>query len=385
MALHANWNYPTAIRFGAGRISELPDICVSHTIKRPLLVTDAGLASLPMISSALAALKNAGLGAALFSDIRSNPVGANVEAGVAVYRAGGHDAVIAFGGGSALDVGKAIAFMSGQSRPLWDFEDIGDWYTRADVAGIAPIIAVPTTSGTGSEVGRASVITDEATHTKKIIFHPKIMPTLTVCDPELTIGLPAHLTAATGMDALSHALEAYCAPSYHPLAEGIAVEAMRLVKEFLPRAVKNGTDIEARAQMMAAAAMGATAFQKGLGGMHALAHPIGAICDTHHGLTNAVLMPYVLKFNRTAIDAKITRLAAWLDLPASFEGFQAWILDLRQQVRIAHSLADIGVDLSKRDMITAMAVDDPSAGGNPVSLDIAATRAIFDDAFAGRL
>lgn len=379
-----NWNYPTSVKFGAGRIREIASLCQAQNILRPLLVTDSGLASNPMVANTLALLRDNGLQAELFSDLKSNPVAANVEAGVQAYRAGRHDGVVAFGGGSALDVGKVIAFMSGQSRPMWDFEDIGDWWTRADVQGIAPVIAVPTTSGTGSEVGRAGVITDEATHTKKIIFHPKMMPVITLCDPELTVGLPAHLTAATGMDALSHCLEAYCAPGFHPMADGIAVEGMRLVKNALPAAVKNGADISARAEMMAAAAMGATAFQKGLGGMHALAHPIGAVFDTHHGLTNAVLMPYVLAFNEPAIAGRIARLANYLDIADGFAGFQRWVLALRAQVGIPHALSALPVDPGKADLIAAMAVDDPSAGGNPVKLDVIATRHIFDAAMAGR-
>jgi alcohol dehydrogenase class IV len=379
-----NWNYPTSLKFGAGRIREIASLCQAQNILRPLLVTDSGLASNPMVANTLALLRDNGLQAELFSDLKSNPVAANVEAGVQAYRAGRHDGVVAFGGGSALDVGKVIAFMSGQSRPMWDFEDIGDWWTRADVQGIAPVIAVPTTSGTGSEVGRAGVITDEATHTKKIIFHPKMMPVITLCDPELTVGLPAHLTAATGMDALSHCLEAYCAPGFHPMADGIAVEGMRLVKNALPAAVKNGADISARADMMAAAAMGATAFQKGLGGMHALAHPIGAVFDTHHGLTNAVLMPYVLAFNEPAIAGRIARLANYLDIADGFAGFQRWVLALRAQVGIPHALSALPVDPGKADLIAAMAVDDPSAGGNPVKLDVIATRHIFDAAMAGR-
>lgn len=378
-----NWNYPTSVKFGAGRIAEIAGLCASAGIARPLLVTDAGLAANPMIARTLDLLRQAGLAAELFSDIRSNPVGANVEAGVAAYRAGRHDGVIALGGGSALDVGKVIAFMSGQSRPLWDFEDVGDWWTRADPAGIAPVIAVPTTSGTGSEVGRAGVITDAETHTKKIIFHPKMMPVITLCDPELTLGLPAHLTAATGMDALSHSLEAYCAPGFHPMADGIAVEGMRLVKEALPTATAQGSDIEARAKMMAAAAMGATAFQKGLGGMHALAHPIGAVFDTHHGLTNAVLMPYVLRFNRPVIETRIARLAAYLEIEGGFDGFLRWILDLRAELGIPHALSALNIDAGKADLIATMAVDDPSAGGNPIKLDVAATRRIFDEAMAG--
>ncbi len=384
MKYFSNWNYPTAIRFGAGRISELAEQCRQHGILRPLLVTDAGLANAGITQASLAALRSAQLGADLFADIRPNPIGANLDAGVAAYRQGGHDGVVAFGGGSGLDMGKLIAFMSGQTRPVWDYEDIGDWWTRADPAGIAPVIAVPTTAGTGSEVGRAGVVTDEATHTKKIIFHPRMMPVVVICDPELTVGMPAKITAGTGMDALSHCLEAYCAPGFHPLADGIAVEGMRLVAEALPRVVANPQDLEARAQMMAAAAMGATAFQKGLGGMHALAHPIGALCDTHHGMTNATLMPYVLNFNRTAIDARIARLAAYLGLAQpSFKGFLQFILDLRAQIGVPHTLRELGVAADRAALVAEMAVADPSAGGNPVPLDVQATRSIFDAAWAG--
>ena len=333
-----NWNYPTSVKFGAGRIGELSAHCKSLGMKAPLIVTDSGLVKMPMVQDALLALQSASLNAAIFSDVRPNPIGENVEAGVAAFRTGNHDGVIAFGGGSALDVGKVIAFMSGQTRPIWDFEDIGDWYTRADPNGIAPIIAVPTTSGTGSEVGRAGVITDANTHTKKIIFHPKIMPSITLCDPELTIGLPPHITAATGMDALSHCLEAYCAPGFHPQADGIAIEGIRLVKENLETATLTGANIEARANMMAAALMGATAFQKGLGGMHAMAHPIGAVFDAHHGLINAVVMPYVLKFNRSAIEPRIKRLADYLSIDGGFDGFLHWILAIRANLGIKHSL-----------------------------------------------
>lgn len=378
-----NWNYPTSVKFGAGRLEEVADHARAAGMARPLLVTDSGLAANPMVARALDLLRAGGLAAALFADIKSNPVGANVEAGVAAYMAGRHDGVVALGGGSALDVGKVVAFMAGQTRPLWDFEDVGDRWTRADPAGIAPVVAIPTTSGTGSEVGRAGVITDAATHTKKIIFHPKMMPAITLCDPELTLGLPAHLTAATGMDALSHCLEAYCAPGFHPMADGIAVEGMRLVKEALPTATRDGGNIDARARMMAAAAMGATAFQKGLGGMHALAHPIGAVFDTHHGLTNAVLMPYVLRFNRPAIEARVARLAAYLELDGGFDGFLDWILALRRDLGIPHTLAALNIDPGQADMIARMAAVDPSAGGNPLPFDAAAARRVFDAAMAG--
>jgi alcohol dehydrogenase class IV len=336
-----NWNYPTSIKFGAGRIKELPALCRAHGISRPLLVTDAGLANAPITLAAVQGLLDDGLAAVLFAEAKPNPVEANLAAGLAAYRRGDHDGVVAFGGGSGLDMGKLVAFMSGQSRPVWDFEDVGDWWTRADVAGIAPVIAVPTTAGTGSEVGRAGVLTDTRAghHGKKIIFHPAMMPKAVICDPELTVGMPARITAGTGMDAFSHCLEAYCAPGFHPLADGIAVEGMRLVKGALARAVEAPDDLDARADMMAAAAMGATAFQKGLGGMHALAHPVGALFDTHHGMTNAVLMPYVLAYNRDAIAERLVRLSAWLGLDdPGFDAFQRFVLDLRARIGVPHTL-----------------------------------------------
>ncbi len=367
--LRGNWNYPTSIKFGAGRIAELPDHCRSLGMKRPLLVTDAGLAALPMVANALRLSRDAGLGCELFSDVQPNPVEANVTAGVAAYRAGHHDGVIAFGGGSALDTGKAIALMVGQERPIWDFEDREDWFTRVNVAGMAPVVAVPTTSGTGSEVGRASVLTDLRDHTKKIIFHPRMLPAIVIADPELTVGLPASITAAVGMDALSHNLEAYCAPGYHPLAEGISVEGMRLIKEFLPRAVANGNDLEARAHMLIASSMGATAFQKGLGAMHSLSHPCSANLGTHHGLTNAVVMPYVLEWNRAALDYKMVRLAAWLGLEdRSFDGVLAWVIGLRDAIGIPHTLADIGVHEEHARPFAPQALNDPSTGGNPMPM-----------------
>jgi len=310
MQLTGNWSYPTAIRFGAGRISELADACSATGLSKPLLVTDRGLANLPITQNARALLEQAGLGGAMFAEVDPNPNEKNLDAGLKAYRDGGHDGVIAFGGGSGLDLGKVVAFMCGQTRPVWDYEDVGDWWTRADADKIAPIIAVPTTAGTGSEVGRAGVISNSVTHEKKIIFHPKIMPTIVLCDPELTIGMPAAITAGTGMDAFAHCLEAYCSPHYHPMSQGIAVEGMRLVKEYLPRAFADSNDIEARAHMMSAAAMGATAFAKGLGAIHALSHPIGAFYNSHHGTTNAVVMAPVLKFNRAEIETRSESRAA---------------------------------------------------------------------------
>jgi alcohol dehydrogenase class IV len=386
MALVGNWNYPTSIRFGAGRIKELPDACKLVGLRRLLLVTDPGLAKLTMISDAMLGLRKAGLEVALFSEVKPNPIAANVEAGVRVLRAGKHDGVIAWGGGSGLDTAKAIAFMAGQTRPMWDFEDIGDWWTRANPAGILPSIAVPTTAGTGSETGRASVITDPQTLTKKVIFHPKMMPSIVIADPELTVGLPPKLTAGTGMDAFIHCFEAYCAPGYHPYAEGIPVEGMRLVKENLARAVKDGRDLDARGHMLAASQMGSTAFQKGLGAIHSLSHPVGAVLDTHHGLTNAVAMPYVVKFNRPAIEDKVVRLARWLNLRTpTFDGFMQWTLDFRREVGIPHTLAELGVKIEHLDKFAEMAAVDPTAGGNPVKAGVAEMRKMYEAAVSGRL
>ena len=385
--LRGNWNYPTTIWAGPGRIQELPAACAQAGMKRPLIVTDEGLIGAPMIKSALAALKGAALeGAALFGAVRGNPALSHVEAGLAAYRAGQHDGVVAFGGGSALDAGKVVAFMSGQTRPLWDFEDVGDWWTRADPAGIAPVVAVPTTAGTGSEVGRAGVILNEQTHQKKIIFHPKMMPRIVILDPELTVGLPRGVTAATGIDAFVHCFEAFCAPGFHPLADGIALEGMRLIHRYLPRACANGGDIEARAYMLAAASMGATAFQKGLGGVHAIAHPVGSWFNTHHGLTNAVILPYVMTFNRAAIADKTEVIARVLGLPAhSFDGFFEWVLQMRRELGIPHTLADIGVSADQAVIIGKEAAIDPSAGGNPIPVDAAQLERIFRAAVDGRL
>lgn len=385
MDLRGNWNFPTSVRFGAGRIAELPEATRSVGMASPLLVTDPTLAGLPMLQEAVAALKAADRRAALFCDVRANPTESNIAAGIAAFKAGDHDGVIAFGGGSALDVGKLIAFMHAQTRPLWDFEDVGDWWKRANAEAIAPVIAVPTTAGTGSEVGRAGVLTDEATHTKKVIFHPRMLPKIALCDPALTVGMPAELTAGTGMDALAHCLEAYCGPSYHPIADGIAIEGMRLVKDNLPRAHAEPSDLEARAHMMAAAAMGATAFQKALGAIHALSHPVGALHDTHHGLTNAVFMPYVLAFNRAAIEDRIVQLAPYLGLAASFAAFLDWVLALRAEIGVPHTLAGLGVDGRHAALIARMAPHDPTAGGNPVPLDEAGARRIFEAALAGKL
>lgn len=384
--LKGNWNYPTRVWFGPGRIAELPQGCASLGIKRPLIVTDPGLAKLPMIAEAVANAKAAGLGVGVFSDLRANPVGKNVSDGVTAYKAGQHDGVVAFGGGSALDVGKAVAFMSGQTRPLWDFEDIGDNWARANADAIAPIIAAPTTSGTGSEVGRVSVVTQEENHTKRLIFHPKIQPSLVIADPALTLGLPKHITAATGMDAFAHNLEALCSPMFHPQADGIAVEGIRLVKEWLPIAVKDGSNLTARAYMMAASTMGATAFQKGLGAIHSLSHPVGAVYDTHHGLTNAVFMPYVLVFNRKAVEDKIVALARYIGLKdASFKGFLDWVLALRQELGVPHTLKDLGVTDDRIEMLAEMATADPSAGTNPVPVGVKEHRVLLEMSFGGRL
>lgn len=378
MSLTANWSYPTAIRFGAGRIAEIADACAVAGIKKPLLVTDKGLSYLPITQATLDLMEAAGLGRAMFADVDPNPTEINAEAGIKMFRDGGHDGVIAFGGGSGLDLGKLVAFMAGQTRPLWDFEDIGDWWTRADADAIAPIVAVPTTAGTGSEVGRASVITNSVTHEKKIIFHPKFLPTVVICDPELTVGMPPMITAGTGMDAFAHCLEAFCSPHYHPMSQGMALEGMRLVKENLPIAYKDGTNIEARAHMMSAAAMGATAFQKGLGAIHAMSHPIGAVHHTHHGTTNAVVMQQVLLLNRPVVEERLAQAAAYLGIEGGFDGFYAYVGELNASLGIPANLTELGVKDPDIDALVASALQDPSCGGNPVTLTKENVTALFN-------
>jgi alcohol dehydrogenase class IV len=383
---NGRWNFPTSVNFGPGKIKELPEACQALGMCHPLLVTDSGIARLPILETALTANHVANIPTGVFSGVQGNPIGDNVYAGVAQYKAGQHDGVIAMGGGSSLDVGKAVALMVGQNRPLWDFEDVGDNWTRVKPAGMAPVVAVPTTSGTGSEVGRASVIIDEAAAMKRIIFHPQMLPAKVICDPALTLGLPAKITAAVGMDALSHNLEAFCAPGFHPMADGIALEAMRLIHRALPQAVRQGDNIEARSDMMAASLMGATAFQKGLGAMHAMAHPLGAVHGLHHGLTNAVLMPFVLCANRSIIADRMTDLARYLDLPdPSFMAVLDWVLALRAEIGIPHTLGELGIDKAQGRALVAQAVRDPSAATNPVALNTAQYADLFDKAIDGVL
>ncbi len=386
MELSGNWNYPTQYHFGAGRIGTLVESASALGMTAPLVVTDPGIAALGFLQEIMVSLRAGGLKPALFSEIKPNPTGKNIDAGAAAYRDGRHDGVIAVGGGSALDAGKAIALVCKQNRPLWDFIDEGDNWARVQADMVPSIIAVPTTAGTGSEVGRASVILDEEVHIKRIIFHPKMMPALVVADPELTVGLPAKLTAATGIDALAHNLEAYCAPGYHPMAVGIAVEGMRLIRAWLPKAVADGSDIEARSHMLVASSMGATAFQRGLGGIHALAHPLGALYDAHHGLLNAILMPYVLVANRPAIECIITDLTRSLGFESTgFDSFLDWVLELRQDLEIPHTLVSIGIDDRDAEKIGTMAEVDPTAGTNPIRFTAIEYAEIFRMSVEGKL
>lgn len=383
-AITADWGFPNQMLVGPGRLSELPALCHEIGIARPLLVTDTGLRALPIIDDTLAALRDGGLTVALFADVQGNPVEANVDAGIAAYRAGNHDGVVAIGGGSALDVAKAIALMVGQRRPIWDFEDLGDNWKRADAEAIAPVIAIPTTAGTGSEVGRASVVTNQATRRKVIVFHPRMLPRAVILDPEVTVGLPAPITAATGLDAFIHCFEAWCAPGFHPMADGIALQGMRLIATALPRAYRDGSDLEARTHMLAAASMGALAFQKGLGAVHAIAHPVGALYGTHHGQTNAIILPYVMRFNREAIVDRIAPVAWALGLADdSFETLMDWVLRFREQLGIPHTLADLGVDTRRAEEIGRLAAADPPAASNPVAVGAKELSQIFIQAVEG--
>ena len=377
----ANWSYPTTIRFGPGRIAELGEACEAASIARPLLVTDRDLASLDITARALDVLEGAGFGRAVFSGVDPNPTGANLDAGLEAFRDGGFDGVVAFGGGSALDLGKAIALMAGQSRRVWDFEDVGDNWRRADAAAIRPVIAVPTTAGTGSEVGRASVLTNEDAEggpRKVIVFHPAMLPAAVIADPELTVGLPPHVTAGTGLDAFAHCVEAFSSSHFHPMSQGIALEGMRLVIDHLPRAYREGTDIEARAAMLAAASMGAVAFQKGLGAIHALSHPIGAVHHTHHGTTNAVCMPAVLDLNAPAIAGRFDRAASYLGIEGGFAGFRAFVDEFNASFHVPRRLSELGVTDPDLDALTAAALRDPSLDGNPVPMTERNTRALLE-------
>ena len=387
MTLTANWSYPTTVKFGPGRIRELGEACLSLGVKNPLLVTDKVLAQLDITQKALAILKSSGFESSVFFDVDPNPNETNLEAALVVYNDGNHDAVIAFGGGSAVDLGKMVAFMSGQSRQIWDFEDVGDNWKKAKSNSIAPIIAVPTTAGTGSETGRASVILNEDTGIKKIIFHPKFLPSIVILDPLLTKSLPPDITAATGMDALAHNLEAYCAPGYHPMADGIALEGIRIINNWLLVAVEDGSNIEARMNMLTAASMGSTAFQKGLGAIHSLSHPVNALNNIHHGLSNAIFMPYVLTFNKNVIEKKIIKICEYLEFQnKTFDEFLNWTLNLRKKLKIPHKLADvIEPDKIDIDRLSKMALDDPSTSGNPKKLSLEDMKIMYQHSMSGTL
>ena len=379
MTLIGNWSYPTQIKFGAGRIREIADACNQANIKRPLLITDKGLSNLPITSRTLQLMKEAGLGDALFSNVDQNPNEKNLNSGITAFKEGNHDGVIAFGGGSGLDLGKLVAFMVGQDRSVWDFEDVSDWWTRANPNTIFPIVAIPTTAGTGSEVGRASVLTNSDTLEKKIIFHPQILPKVVICDPELTVEMPKSITAGTGLDAFAHCVEAFSSPNYHPMSQGIAVEGMRLVIENLGKVYSDGSDIEARANMMSAALMGATAFQKGLGAIHALSHPIGAIHHTHHGTTNAVCMPAVLRLNESKIRDRFDSVTGYLGIQNGFSGFKVFVDEFNASLNIPLRLSDLGVENPDLGKLVKGALSDPSCGGNPVKLTSDNLKALFEE------
>jgi len=384
--MKSNWNYPTTVWIGENRIKDLYQACVQLLIKKPLFVTDKDLANLGMVKKIIKDLSDNFKNIKIFSNFSGNPSGDNVSDGVKIFKENKCDGVIAFGGGSGLDVGKAIAFMSGQERSIWDFEDIGDYWKRANDEKIAPIIAVPTTAGTGSETGRASAIINKETGVKKIIFHPKILPSIVILDPYLTVDLSPRLTAATGMDALAHNLEAFCAPGFHPMADGIALEGMRLVKNSLLVAVKDGKNINARLEMLTAASMGSTAFQKGLGAIHSLSHPVNAQFNLHHGLSNAIFMPYVLTYNKKEISDKIDSICNYLNLEKGFNSFINWIIELRKDLKIPHKLSEV-IEINKinLDKLSQMALEDPSTAGNPKKLTKEDMKIMYEHSLSGKL
>ena len=381
-----NWNYPTTLWVGENRIKDLSTACNNLKIINPLFVTDKDLVNLPFVKNVISELKKNFKEINTFSNFSGNPIGNNVDEGVDVFKKNKCDGVIAFGGGSGLDVGKAIAFMSGQTRPIWDFEDVGDYWKRADEKNIAPIIAVPTTAGTGSETGRASAIINHETGVKKIIFHPKFLPSIVILDPVLTVDLSPRLTAATGMDALAHNLEAFCAPGFHPMADGIAIEGIKLIKKSLLKAVNNGKDLNARADLLAAASMGSTAFQKGLGAIHSLSHPVNAQFNVHHGLSNAIFMPYVLTYNKKLIEDRIVSICDYLNLDKTFESFLKWVLDLRKELNIPHKLSDV-VEKSKINLneLSKMALEDPSTATNPKKMTVDDMKILYEHSISGEL
>ncbi len=384
--MNSNWNYPTTIWVGENRINDLSLACKNLNIKKPLFVTDKDLINLNMVTNIISEMRNKSFEINIFSNFSGNPIGENVEDGVKEFKKKNCDGVIAFGGGSGLDVGKAVAFMCGQTRPIWDFEDIGDYWKRADENNIAPIIAIPTTAGTGSETGRASAIINKKTGIKKIIFHPKILPSIVILDPVLTIDLSPRLTAATGMDALAHNLEAFCASGFHPMADGISLEGMRLIKKSLLKAVSKGNDLNARSDLLVAASMGSTAFQKGLGAIHSLSHPINAQFNVHHGLSNAIFMPYVLSFNKSLIEKRIESICVYLNLDKNFESFLNWILDLRKKLNIPHKLSEV-IDINKMNIneLSKMAFDDPSTATNPKKMSIDDMKILYEHSISGKL
>ena len=384
--MKSKWNYPTTVWVGENRINDLSEACKNLNISKPLFVTDKDLVNLPFIKKIISEISKEFEKLKIFSNFTGNPVGENVDDGVKEFKTNNCDGVIAIGGGSALDVGKAIAFMSGQKRPIWDFEDIGDYWKRADEKNISSIIAIPTTAGTGSETGRASAIINKKTGIKKIIFHPKILPSIVILDPKLTVELSPRLTAATGMDALAHNLEAFCAPSFHPMADGIALEGIKLIKNSLTIAFKDGKNIEARQNLLAASSMGSTAFQKGLGAIHSLSHPVNAQYNIHHGLSNAIFMPYVLTFNRSSIEKKIISICDYLDLDKNFDSFLSWVLTLRKDLEIPNTLSDV-MDCSKLNLeeLSLMAYKDPSTSGNPKKIDKDDLKLMYEHSISGEL
>jgi alcohol dehydrogenase class IV len=361
-----DWDFPVPIRYGPGRLRQIGTLCAANGCRNPLIVTDRATGRLPFVDALRGFLAAGGLGHGSFADVSPNPADVEVMAGKRAFRTGGHDSVIALGGGSGMDAGKAISLVLNTDRDLWDFDFNVPPPPELGKADFVPLLCVPTTSGTGAETESTAMITDTRRGIKGCVWHPAQKPFAALLDPDLTLGLPRNLTAWTGCDALVHAIEAYCVPSWHPMCDGIALQALGLVYDALPRALDDPASVPARGAMLVGSCLGGVAFLKGLGLVHAISHMVGAECDTHHGLTNAVLLPLVLRFNAPAIADKVAPMCQAMGLAGTdFDSFRRAVCDLLDRCAIPRSLSELGVTPDRIDSIAAKAMTDTAIATNP--------------------